>query len=636
MAKTISYTIKLSSNNDQFGLIPGNPKDAVLVIDNDAEQLVHHPVKRTSSPYVSKQIESIKTSRGQTVISANTTDLLITDVFDQNGKPLWRKVPIVDRGQTKVLVNGEVPEASDQHFIYTNERVVLISYIDVDSEIIANARSSSYPVFPAEYSAAYQALMAIDDRHFVYTIKSRGMINVSVNRKNIEAAIDDDGLFSAKRVSKDYVGIQPAIHKDFRTIDGKSAVIEYNYASNPFNIIRIYDEYANLTPELCLFTSLPEIIPSSIKIEIKNIYTDQVVHTINAVDIQLDMIDMSFGKIKLPALPSSIDALSSELGFFISYSAIFNNRLYVSIEDRGIKKDCQMSFFVTPSMVRYDGQEVASDPRLTRLVIDSSNRYEYTDNPYLHPGITHASDAGGHFISFNTSLENYKANYSFSNSMVQDKYRFTLNEIQRVRCLSYNNVSAWLDAGTINASLDLSALNIIPNLYEAKVKTDLVPFKEMKRFTSSLAHASLDGQYSETVLAAGVHKSQMIAGIRFEGSVASHGTNTATIVFDTKKLLFLFNPNGSVKDLVVQDGSVLQYVNKKLDRSKYNFGANLLNLRAYTIGQDGVIEPILNDVKLSSDLKLAFVTVDPAIVNNVGLGYSHQDNTLLPEVFVKL
>lgn len=167
MANKIEYEITVAPKSDYTTLrnIYYDELNAIAAVDSTTlDGGLFHTEKIDNKTQVRYAKVKKKTTKF-TEYSSNTTDLLLTNVYDNNGIPLHFKSMIRREGYVDILVNGKSAELYDDIFIYTNDSSGIITYVYRDGRTI-DIEDEFYPVYINNSNTQYSMITSLDNRTY--------------------------------------------------------------------------------------------------------------------------------------------------------------------------------------------------------------------------------------------------------------------------------------------------------------------------------------------------------------------------------------------------------------------------------------------------------------------------------------
>ena len=169
MIKKIEYKFAIGRNSDSVLLKQiSNGLNAVAAVDTSRLNGSIYNITKTGVVNYNRQIKIIKETIKGTTFKANTSDVLLTNVYDKDQTPLYYKAVIRRKFYKNLYVNDVKIESYDDNFLYTND-IGPIKY-EFDNGNIEIINDDFYPVF-VDFSDVSMSMIAdMDGRIYKHQI----------------------------------------------------------------------------------------------------------------------------------------------------------------------------------------------------------------------------------------------------------------------------------------------------------------------------------------------------------------------------------------------------------------------------------------------------------------------------------
>ena len=364
-------SIRLRQSSDGLNAI------AAIGTDNLGGSL--YDIKQEKSISVNSYIKLIQESIRGTEFKANTVDVLITDIYDANNRPLFYKAFIRRVGYESVTVNGKDVTVFDDIFLYSEENgVVAYKYPDGRVDEI---KDEFYPVFINSTDASLRFVLDADGKAFEVGDIPNGEFSLYVRANNLSYKTKDNAVLKIRQ---------------YNTNDTNSLNIyvgPYSYLTKVQDEHRTYDlEYKKGFPDQAIVRAMSEVASidgSYIVLKNNNLFDfDIEVQLIDSLGRVIKRIDNSEGIFNARSVflksgkiysPDLIIALSQ-----YEYSKISVNYNYVKYLTNNVSIDLNLlddmdyiSVGITPDRVSIEGNHLNYGQTIKYFVFNKMGFIEY-------------------------------------------------------------------------------------------------------------------------------------------------------------------------------------------------------------------------------------------------------------------
>lgn len=655
-----TYSLKIGPKHDLFGLERSSPIDPILVSDNLLSDFSLSRVEYAETDSYIKTIKSVQNTPRKTRILSNTADVRMTDVFAEDGTPLFYKALIRNVSGTTVYVNDKVAQATDLHFIYLNEDTALVEYRTSSGDVILSESIEVFPVFIWEEQENLIDVMQLDNKKYYFRL-SKGDVLISASKTGVYAEVDNDPVFTIKRTKNAQVRIEPFYIRTLISNDAGRLSFEYNY-------INIVTDYVTRTSEQKTINS-----GGFINLNNTNVFKDSVVisrlvdkseiEVVNNSSRNYDNIIFSIdGRINIqPLLEGGLIDYSDKL--YVSYRYIrTSNTVTVDSENFSLEK-CKVHFRIKPTKITKQGVELNFVPDISYIITDLDGNiavandadipsYEYRLPIYLGYGEEGYGENG--FSGTTESLSSISINinnvgeYSwgwgeqaFGEGPFGGSYIRNILEVQDLLDIKNNNETGTITIGALVFNPEIKTSDIYPYKQVATVKQPSIS-KQIGNYANIVWNSSIDGTHTDMIDVASVDVLETYATISLEGSIPFQDLTKVIIEFDLSPISAALTPAGDIDPAYVVDNGVNSMAVD--DIGMYNDitpsgSTSILDLSLYSY-DDSVYSDVAGDIFVSDDMKKATVIYSGAeldtIPTNIGLGFKTLEQSIYPSVTVNL
>jgi hypothetical protein len=269
MPNSINYSVNLGPTHNKFGLRQTRPSDAILIADNKASDFYLKTITPDVNATDAKEVYSVRDLRDSTEVLANSVDLLVTDIFNREGEPLYYKIKKKRDIYDKILLDGEEQLDVDLHFVYTNQQSGRIQYLNDDGTVIYSEEAEIFPIFIWESMLNLQHIINLDNKTYKYTTNSdNDKLIITYSKANLNIIPNTGTIFDILNPLQYEFTIKPFILSDVREIDGTRVSFTYDYSRVLPNTRTVFKDVGRLIDRELVQLSNQNIIIDSFKLHV--------------------------------------------------------------------------------------------------------------------------------------------------------------------------------------------------------------------------------------------------------------------------------------------------------------------------------------------------------------------------------
>ena len=427
MIKKIEYKFAIGRNSDSVLLKQiSNGLNAVAAVDTSRLNGSIYNITKTGVVNYNRQIKIIKETIKGTTFKANTSDVLLTNVYDKDQTPLYYKAVIRRKFYKNLYVNDVKIESYDDNFLYTNDiGPIKYEFDNGNTEII---NDDFYPVF-VDFSDVSMSMIAdmdgriykhqIIDGEFIILTDSLNMSCASKNKPLLNMSEYSSGNLSSLNLYIDTYSFTKSLESN-----GTSYKLEYIKPNTSMEVLRVLSERAYIDGDY-IVVQKDSIYDLDIEIVLKDSSGKDLLKIDNSNNIfDNKNVFCRSGKIYAPSL---IESFST-----IGYSYISVNYNYINYKSNNmqipkymIKNISYISIGILPDYVQINNSRVKTNNPIVYFIFDKFDNLiyqNYVDNKSVYKRI----------LGYGFGQEGYSENgYS---GYIEDE---NLEEDVRVKAVEY-------------------------------------------------------------------------------------------------------------------------------------------------------------------------------------------------------
>ena len=381
-----SYELTIGRKSKSVELLQSSDgRNAIAALYTDSLDGSLFDLTSTTPIYENRFIRLIQKSIKGCTLQSNSPDVLITDIYDKDGNPIYYKFLIRRSGFTSVYVNNVLVTNINDFFIFSNEKgTVRYEYSDGTSEEFEDER---YPVFINSKDSSLRTILDIDNKFYNYT-PDGNLFSIFVPSTNVSFKSKDITLIEMEQYDKnnpDYLKLylKPfSVTKNINTEHGKYQ-LDYSADFPTIHIKRMEKEHA-VVKDGYIYVKNNSIFDYDISIYL----ADPAGRVISEIDNRNNIFNsrnvfLKTGKIYLKDILSSID-LSSDNVILISYNYSHYENNNISIPG-DIASDAEyISVGIMPTKISVDGRTANSELGIQYYVFDNLGNISYKNEVKNH------------------------------------------------------------------------------------------------------------------------------------------------------------------------------------------------------------------------------------------------------------
>jgi len=685
----IDYSLRIGPKFDMFGLEKSSPTNPVLVSDNISSDFSLSRMVENETDSFLKKIKSVTTSARRTRVVANTSDINMTDVFNEDGDPLFYKVEKRKIHKPKIYINNKPAEFVDNSFIYLNDTTALVDYYTQDDELILSEYQEVYDVFIWQEQLNHEKIIAIDNKKYYFKL-SRGDVVVSASKPNVYASVDVEPVFSLKRIKNNVVKLEPFYLETLRSNEEGRLSFEYNYLTIVPDITsRMLEQAILLSGDTIILENI-DIMKDSVIIykrkdsdsvitedNIENPYRDYEVILDNSSGVHDNIINSGKGQIDARALIKE-NLISYDDILHISYKYVrTNNILKIEPEDVDLKNKI-ITFMIKPTVIRKPGIILDFPPELTYIITDLNGDialikddtlpgYEFELPLYLGYGvgvywgpadINYPLDPDSVVTGYSGTTDDFQTitvdasgagseygtgwgDLGYSEGPFGGSFLKSIEDVKNLLDIKNNSESGVIIVGAIEFSTMIKSAYIFPYKDVSLVDADMNR-KMLYNYNNIVWHNRLSYEHTDIINKVSTDIIETFSTINFEPYIQFQDETTTIIEFDLSKISSLYKANADIKEEYVLTASVDPVADLNVEIYKGimpSLVTKLTDIESFTFKDDDFIETPQN-ILISSDFNKATVTLSTPSLNdgyqNIGLGFKNAELTIYPSLTVKI
>lgn len=566
MPHKINYKTYLTPEFNKFGLRRCLPSQAVLVSDNISSDFSLRKTVQEDDAVIPKRIFEVNNSGSQTHIVSNTTDLYMTDVFSEDGEPLYFKVQKRIKYFDKVYINGKEHTEYDHNFIYTSEESGEIKYVDDSGRNMLVERGEFHDCFIWENLVNLESIIETDGRTYSYNVNNDKIV-VTCKKPSVFAIPKHGSIMDLFNLNKTTFGIKPFFHKTTKEIDGERVSFEYDYSVIVPNIRTVNDENSSMIDRSNIHLGNRSVLPESVSISVIDRITREEIYNLSNTDVtEIHNIRSKDGIVNIkPFIESNnLDPLDYIFISSYQYLEILGNRVVLDPENIDIKFK-KVFFSIKPTKVIQEGFQTNIEPTLTYTITESDGSivssiddeiplYEYEIPVSLGFGEDGYSEHGWSGVTDETTIEVvseggdiYGTGYgdgSYSEGPFGGSYIANIEDIQNLLGAQSNSLSGQITIAEIDFTPSIKSAKIFKSIKMAKNNTG-IPVKELDLFSGSVWHLSLNTSFTDLDFAAGIKEYRSTTGVFIPGAVINEDASFIYMRYDISKVSQFMDVTGA-------------------------------------------------------------------------------------------
>ena len=661
MPNLLKYHIQIGPQHDLFGLVQDSPQNPILVADNKSSDFILSEMRPSLVGGYTKRISSISSSARKTRILSNTTDVRMTNVFNDAGDPLYFKTRRQHSG-TVIHVNGEIANKSDSNFIYINSPQALVEYFSADGRLLLSNEQEVYPMFIWENQVNHNDIMEMDKRRFYYR-ESKGSVVLIASKTGVVAEVDIEPVFTPKRLRQKTIEVPAFIFSDLRTNERGRLSFEYDYLTVVPNVVAHLSEQISLRNNDYMLVKNVNVIKRSLVIYKVVAGVKEVI--IDNLNGQLDnLIDSSLGRVYAISL---LEDGIIEFGdiIYVDYQSLEMSNI-IKVQNANIPlRDVSVHFRIRPTRIHNAISDITFTPKVSYVISDSGGNVVFSVDDDLpvndfslptHLGfgqdgygtrgfggviddfslITITSDglasgtAGGVVIT----ADGYSAD-GFGEGPFGGSHLRKLSEIANLLDAQNNSESGTIEIGSLSFFAKVKNAHIFPYLQGAKNKY-VTGHRSLYSYANVLWNVSLDNRNDDTIDTASTITLNSFSTIDFAPTLLFRDSSNLYIQFDLSPVSSGLTTTAEVDPSLVLTAAISPQAYQEAQLRAIDLPSNptvFTHLVGYTYTGEEYIE-LSYPVQLSSDMTKATIALGAVDLltapSNIGLGYRDGDLEIYP------
>lgn len=664
MRNKITYELRLGPQYDMFGLARSSPDRPLMVADNKSSDFSLSRILPNESGGHIKEIKGVSSSPRKTRIVTNTSSVRLTNVFADDGIPLFFKTRLRHFNKVDIVVNGQPAQSIDSHFIYTNDTEVLIEYFSKEGGLLLSTIQEVYPVFIWENQVNLLDIIALDNKKFYYR-ESKGNVVITASKPNVVVEVDPEPVFTVKRIRDKVVAIDPFLFADLRSNESGRLSFEYDYLTVVPNIVSRLSEQLILKNNDYMTVSNINIFKESV-VMYKIVDGERVVIIDNADGSSNNIIDSSLGRIyAINLIEDGIIKFGDIIYLDYRYLAT-NTTLKIDNEDIPLR-DVKVHFRIRPTRIRKPGVNLSFQPSLSYIITDMADNillsndddipdYEFYLPIHLGFGKGAYGDMGYSGVrddysliiiegdgstpigSGGSSIVDTETGYGergYSDGPYGGSYLKKITDVENLLDIKNNSEAGTITISALEFSPSIKSAQIFPYLNTANSKYGNGK-REQFSYANILWNTSLSGDDEDIIDTSSTTTINSYSTIDFNPSILFHDEIKMILGFDISGMADGITLGASIKDEYILTGMIDAEALGEVDLYSATIPSSpnsLLNLVSYKYS-DGEYEVLPYDIYISSDMKQATIILSGLDLQNlpinIGLGYSDGDLEIYP------
>lgn len=340
-------------------------------------------------------------------VKANTTDVIATDMVIGNVEYYFKHKKLSYPSYT-IAYNANIYEPSGQ-LMYSTERYIEAELKDSSGNTISIIELEFVPVFVDKRMINLKSYIDIDGKYFTPKKKDDKLL-LSFSH-DISNYYIDNSIFKSISTIEDkfaHIELSEFLCSQSKTVDGTNTIIEYNYFSPTFTLVRKTKEVVTIDKTGYIYLSNKFIDISSIKI----ISVNNISHNIDIGNIT----SHSSGKICISELIKSNIIVETDV-IEIEYNFLYKDAMFAEIDIRKLNKDSRIHTYVGPTRITRPSEDIKIKKSFGAFVSQNNflidNVFSYTDIDISQSGSEYLFDyTTQNQIVFNSAnkIESFYAN----------------------------------------------------------------------------------------------------------------------------------------------------------------------------------------------------------------------------------
>lgn len=635
MPNKVSYTISVCNESDKFGLSSMGVND-LLVADNRSSDF---SLMRTSSPseiVEMKKIHRISTLPRSTIIFANTADVDITDVSD-NDTPLYLKIRRKVSAMDSILINGIEHTVFDGNFIYTNEESGTIEYFYRD-RLIYSEVFESYPVFIFAGDIYLKSIFSLDNKTFSFTVTKTAEIKIKVARKMIWTRVKDEPVYNPVFYARNVVEVKPFIISPTKDPDTEMS-FGYDYGRYVASVLSIRDERVRILDDRYIYLKNGKIDAETVTLKLLDSQRVEI-----DIGLQNILVDPELGRVDIseviPLLPDNYFLLVD-----YDYFRSSNTSRYIDVTSPPVGT-AKIFLYVRPTYALLNDLSVTLNPMLEFAVFDTGNNVIASSGgiSLLHSDSVTEESLGEPGAAESTAgaidVANYSTGYSIGGFGL-GPFGGAFADV-RHKVEEYFEMEQYMPDGLLRiAELDFTPVvvkaEILFNSRLARSQYSGIKSRSLNTYAMNILHASYDNTFSDLRAAYGSNILQLNAGIEFDGFIRNQSGNNTWIEFPISDQI-----GNAVYDGVSAPLDFPHVLTSGINTAAFDMASVMLDsplnmdldLSEFKLFQKNgnTISDLVSSIAIDIDLNILVAHFDNTGVESVGLGYRDQK----PLTFIEL
>lgn len=386
MTKTITYSFRIAKKTEYVGLKESNNGlNPIVAVDTTNYNSSQWEVEKTEDIPTNKYVMVLDKSIIGTTLVSNSEDVVVTDIYDNNGAPLYYKALIRYDNFSSIHVSG-VAVKHDDVFIYVNSPGNVTYKFD-DSEDI-EVKEEFFPVFVNDNDFNRRFLSDIDGK--MYKVSRDGSkFNLFFKSNNISYTVPESTLFGVslfntrRRNDVSFYVKSADVHR--AKINKSVMNLKYSVQKPSMFVKKITDIVCEYTLD-SIYLKHENIFSPDVKIRLVNkdmTKFNDVVYTVRLKDIYMK------SGIIVSELITNI-ANDNDLIILASYEFVSFDTNNFSIYYDHVSDIKEIIVALTPSEITLDGKTYYTNTKIKYFVVDnlgvvteSSDGSKYSDSPLV-------------------------------------------------------------------------------------------------------------------------------------------------------------------------------------------------------------------------------------------------------------
>lgn len=365
-----SYKFVIGKREESVSLKSSDGLSAIAAVDTSSLNGSMYEIVKSENISDNSYIKLAKKTARGIELESTTPEVLITDINDKEGNPLYYKSIIRKSGYTSILVDGVDAGFYDSTFFYSkNKGKVEYLYNDGTKE---EDIGEFYPVYVNNSDASYRFVRDIDGKFFNIRYNGRRFI-ISVQNTEISYKIKDPE--NSRPIIRQYdnnehqfinIYVNPYNFTRKLFSDGKEITLKY-FAGFPVqSVVRIENSLCDVKSGI-IYLRKSNIFDHDILITV----VDSVGSPIHSLDKNSVDFKNSYLKSGIISIPNIEEYLADGNKVLASFNYVQYDENNISIDSTLVGNFDYISVGILPSEVVIDGNSLAFGNHIKYYAFDS-------------------------------------------------------------------------------------------------------------------------------------------------------------------------------------------------------------------------------------------------------------------------